>query len=166
MPKSILEWKTRRSLLESRRKTPPAELSRTGRELVEAGRPAEAWEFFRRAEDKVALDELRLAAVDEGDFFVYTLASGSLGIDTDGPALERLAVNARERGLLLYEGKALAALGRAPQDAEPPESLPADEASPESLPAGGASPESPSAGADGPGDGASGEPSGEEGLSD
>ncbi|MDR1313084.1 MAG: hypothetical protein LBQ12_05175 [Deltaproteobacteria bacterium] len=111
MAQSVLLWKTRRRLLESRKAPPPSELTRAGRELLAAGRPAEAWEFFKRSGDKEALEELRRSAVEDGDFFLYTLAAGSLGTAADAGSLGRLAANARAKGLELYARKAEAAAG-------------------------------------------------------
>jgi hypothetical protein len=141
MPSSILNWKTRRRLLESRKKPLPADLSRAGRELLEAGRPAEAWEFFKRADDRPALEEIRKLAVAEGDFFLYALAAASLGLEPDTPAVTELAGNAREKGLLAYMARALASLepkiqGNASGEAD---------ASGAGSPSSGASPESPAA---------------------
>jgi hypothetical protein len=126
--------------LESRKPPPPAELSRAGRELFEAGRPAEAWEFFKRADDRTALEELRQAAVSDGDFFLYTLAAGVLGTKPDPSALRRLADNARQNGRDLYADKALAAAeGKAPvvggKPTEVEGNLPGEDSLPEdSLP--------------------------------
>ncbi|MDR1081955.1 MAG: hypothetical protein LBQ79_13600 [Deltaproteobacteria bacterium] len=109
MQKSILDWKTRRAILESRRAPEPAELTRAGRELLDAGRPAEAWEFFRRSGDRTALEDLRQAAVAEGDFFVYSLAAGVLDLEPDPAVLGRLAETARSMGKEISAAKAEAA---------------------------------------------------------
>ncbi|MDR2613444.1 MAG: hypothetical protein LBG06_11735 [Deltaproteobacteria bacterium] len=112
MPESILQWKTRRRLLESRKKPQPDELAGAGRELVKEGRYAEAWEFFRRAGDMSAIEGIKDAAVSEGNYFLYSLAAGALGLapDKDAEALRALAASAREKGLSAYEAKALGAI--------------------------------------------------------
>ncbi|MDR1035352.1 MAG: hypothetical protein LBT40_01875 [Deltaproteobacteria bacterium] len=110
MPKSILDWKTRRAILESRKAPSPDELTRAGRELMAAGRPAEAWEFFKRSGDRAALEELRQAAVADGDYFLYSLAAGVLGLGPDSGALSSLASAARSMGKEVSALKAEAAM--------------------------------------------------------
>jgi hypothetical protein len=109
-PEPVLTWKTRRDLLESRKKPQPGDLSRAGRELLSAGRRAEAWEFFNRAGDRKAIEGLRDFAVVDGDFFMYSLAAGSLGDDKNEAAVRMLSENARKKGFIAYAERALASL--------------------------------------------------------
>ncbi|MDR0549588.1 MAG: hypothetical protein LBI10_09320 [Deltaproteobacteria bacterium] len=109
MAKTFLKWKDRRSLLDNL-KASSESLSQAGRKLLAAGNYAEAAEFFRKAKDEAGLKDLLTLAVNEGDFFLYSLVNQYLSLNPTISALTALAKNAEGLGLDVYAAKALAGL--------------------------------------------------------
>ncbi|MDR0622700.1 MAG: hypothetical protein LBJ61_12650 [Deltaproteobacteria bacterium] len=105
MPKSVLNWKPRRTLSESDKAT-PAEFLAAGRELLEADMPVEAADFMARAEDSEGLNLVKAKAIGEGNFFLYRLALTRLKAEPDPGELEALADKAASLGLATYETSA------------------------------------------------------------
>jgi len=102
---SALNWKNRRSMIEDK-KILPASFSAAGRELTAAGRFVEAADFFKRAGDKEGLVDLKKRAVEDGDFFLYTLVGNLTDSKPEIADLSFLAHNAELAGLFMYESKA------------------------------------------------------------
>jgi hypothetical protein len=113
MADKILQWKARRALIDSRRQVPADDLRQAGLSLLEGGYLSEALDFLGKAGDQGAIRELASRAVEEGDFFLYSLARQSLGEPPVPKELFLLAENARRLGLSSYERKALDLLGEA-----------------------------------------------------
>jgi hypothetical protein len=106
---NVLNWKKRRSMIEGK-KILPATFSEAGKELKAAGRFVEAADFFKRAGDKEGLLGLKKCAVEEGNFFLYTLVGNLAESRPEISDLSILANNAKVAGLFTYESKAKALL--------------------------------------------------------
>ncbi|MDR1297243.1 MAG: hypothetical protein LBO05_07695 [Deltaproteobacteria bacterium] len=111
MPRSVFNWTDRRALAEDP-KSRPEELSQAGRELLEAGRPAEAANFFARAKDDAGLALVRSRAVGEGDHFLYSMTRQLQGAPASASELGELASRAAALGLGAYEESARAEMAR------------------------------------------------------
>ncbi|MDR2367871.1 MAG: hypothetical protein LBF58_07165 [Deltaproteobacteria bacterium] len=105
MPKSTLNWKTRRALTENA-KAQPGEFFSAGRELMAADMLAEAADLMARAGDAEGLGLLRARAVEEGNFFLYQMAVRLQKAEPEGGELEALADRAASLGLAAYENSA------------------------------------------------------------
>jgi hypothetical protein len=79
-----------------------AGLGQTGRELLAAGRWAEAQECLEAAQDSQGLRDLAAQAVEAGDFFAWRQACKALGQEPGGEDLARLAERAQAAGKLLH----------------------------------------------------------------
>jgi hypothetical protein len=106
---SALTWKERHRLIDGH-KASPAEFISAAEELLAAGNLAEAADLFKRAGTREPLLALGQRAVEEGDFFLYSLARLYAGERPQADDLERLSQKAEEAGRLRCRSKALEAL--------------------------------------------------------
>ncbi|MDR1577506.1 MAG: hypothetical protein LBT86_04670 [Deltaproteobacteria bacterium] len=120
MAKSALNWKDRRVLIDHP-KTKPESMIQAGRQLLDKGYWAEAADFFRKAKDQDGLREILARAVDEGNFFLYCLATQYLGQRPRAGELIRLADQAKAAGFDVYHDQATRLLTQLRQGSPAPD---------------------------------------------
>jgi hypothetical protein len=99
-------------MVDTKRSFPAADYLEAGRSLVEAGYFTEGLDFLKIAKNREEILKIEDEAVEEGDFFLYSLATQMLGTQIDPTKLTRLAENAGAKGLNIYQRKALELLER------------------------------------------------------
>ncbi|MDR1395021.1 MAG: hypothetical protein LBK52_02475 [Deltaproteobacteria bacterium] len=105
MAKSLLNWKERRSLLDSGR--PDEVLNRAGHEMLEQGHLSEAAEFFQKTGCREGLKSLLKKTIEEGNFFLYNTTLSILAEKPQVQELALLAAAAETQGLKAYQQKAV-----------------------------------------------------------
>ncbi len=95
----------------------PATLSAHGDAYLRAGKPDEAVHFFHKIADWTRLEKLAGTALEEGDFFTFSLARKLLGKPPGADEWTRLARMARQAG---KEAFARRAEGEAENITSPP----------------------------------------------
>jgi hypothetical protein len=112
MPIDVLLWKGRRALIEAKKSIPREGLLSAGNDLLEKGLCTEALDFFKKAGSPEDIARISDKALEEGDYFLFSLSEQLLGKEPNPSRLARLAENAKARGLSLYEAKALERLAK------------------------------------------------------
>ncbi|MDR2199821.1 MAG: hypothetical protein LBR53_10280 [Deltaproteobacteria bacterium] len=123
MADDVLFWKARRALIDLKKPAPAETLLQAGSRLAAEGYHVDALDFYKKAGNADKIAETASQAVAEGDFFLFSLALQLLGREPQAGELMELAANARGRGLLSYEKKAMELLEKdsaaAPDGADP-----------------------------------------------
>lgn len=109
-----LDCLTRRHLLNAAQ-AEPDKLGQIGRQLALEGFISDAIDFLAKAGDDDGLESLWELALDEGDYFLVSRISKTLGRRPQRTELERLAQRAAELGKNSFAAQALKQLEATPQ---------------------------------------------------
>ena len=94
-------------------KSAPADLTAYGCLYLEAGRIADALDFFQAAADRSGLEKIKVWAENEGDGMAYLNAVKALQQEPTPDDWERIGRTALSKGKLIFARQAIAKSGNA-----------------------------------------------------